>query len=320
MTTPSSTSATASPCPARTCQGRMTNVDRRQARREGARDRHRLGLSVGLPRQSDRAMPTRSRSSSRWPSARRGIYDKLIDKRLHRVPAHQDQERRRLLRLGRGGAVRQDHRHLRHRPCAAAAAAAAQGRRHDGDPGRPAGRPARAQGRQDPGRRRLDHRRRARTSTAARSCRSCPSPSSKATRSSARTTAESRLGAAVSTRAPVPGLVSVRRLQPMTAPLGCGTLPAGDRALTRYRRPRATGRRSPSTCPSGWSPAAIIALQIGIMRVFSVGSWAHFGSLVVSLAMFGFGLTCGGDVRRQGLVRAPLAAAPPRSRCCCSGR
>ena len=27
------------------------------------------------------------------------------------------------------------------------------------------------------------------------------------------------------------------------------------------------------------------------MRVFSVGSWAHFGSLVVSLAMFGFGLT-----------------------------
>ena len=27
------------------------------------------------------------------------------------------------------------------------------------------------------------------------------------------------------------------------------------------------------------------------MRVFSVGSWAHFGSLVVSLAMLGFGLT-----------------------------
>ncbi len=35
----------------------------------------------------------------------------------------------------------------------------------------------------------------------------------------------------------------------------------------------------------------VIALQIGIMRIFSVGSWAHFGSLVVSLAMFGFGLT-----------------------------
>ena len=36
---------------------------------------------------------------------------------------------------------------------------------------------------------------------------------------------------------------------------------------------------------------AVIALQIDIMRVFSVGSWAHFGSLVVSLAMLGFGLT-----------------------------
>ncbi|MBL8331059.1 MAG: hypothetical protein JNJ71_19635 [Rubrivivax sp.] len=36
---------------------------------------------------------------------------------------------------------------------------------------------------------------------------------------------------------------------------------------------------------------AVIALQITIMRVFSVGSWAHFGSLVVSLAMLGFGLS-----------------------------
>ncbi|MBL8673282.1 MAG: hypothetical protein JNL07_00215, partial [Rhodospirillales bacterium] len=36
---------------------------------------------------------------------------------------------------------------------------------------------------------------------------------------------------------------------------------------------------------------AVIALQICVMRIFSVGSWAHFGSLVVSLAMFGFGLT-----------------------------
>jgi SAM-dependent methyltransferase len=41
----------------------------------------------------------------------------------------------------------------------------------------------------------------------------------------------------------------------------------------------------------GLIAGAIIALQIGIMRIFSVGSWAHFGSLVVSLAMFGFGLT-----------------------------
>ena len=36
---------------------------------------------------------------------------------------------------------------------------------------------------------------------------------------------------------------------------------------------------------------AVIALQIDIMRIFSTGSWAHFGSLVVSLAMLGFGLT-----------------------------
>src|SRR5436189_5502042 len=35
---------------------------------------------------------------------------------------------------------------------------------------------------------------------------------------------------------------------------------------------------------------AVIALQICIMRIFAVGSWVHFGSLVVSLAMLGFGL------------------------------
>jgi hypothetical protein len=35
---------------------------------------------------------------------------------------------------------------------------------------------------------------------------------------------------------------------------------------------------------------AVIALQLCIMRIFAVGSWAHFGSFVVSLAMLGFGL------------------------------
>ncbi len=44
-------------------------------------------------------------------------------------------------------------------------------------------------------------------------------------------------------------------------------------------------------CAVGLIAGAIIALQISIMRIFAVGSWAHFGSLVVSLAMFGFGLT-----------------------------
>jgi hypothetical protein len=36
---------------------------------------------------------------------------------------------------------------------------------------------------------------------------------------------------------------------------------------------------------------SIIALQIGVMRIFAVGSWAHFGSLVISLAMLGFSLS-----------------------------
>lgn len=41
----------------------------------------------------------------------------------------------------------------------------------------------------------------------------------------------------------------------------------------------------------GQIAGAVIALQIAIMRIFAVGSWAHFGSVVVSLAMLGFGLT-----------------------------
>jgi spermidine synthase len=36
---------------------------------------------------------------------------------------------------------------------------------------------------------------------------------------------------------------------------------------------------------------AVIVLQIGLMRVFAVGSWSHFGSVVVSLAMLGFGVS-----------------------------
>src|ERR1700723_1031374 len=44
----------------------------------------------------------------------------------------------------------------------------------------------------------------------------------------------------------------------------------------------------------GLAAGSVIALQIDVMRVFSVGSWAHFGSLVVSLAMLGFGLASAG--------------------------
>lgn len=40
----------------------------------------------------------------------------------------------------------------------------------------------------------------------------------------------------------------------------------------------------------GLIAGAIIAYQIGIMRVFAVGTWSHFGSLVVSMAMLGFGV------------------------------
>lgn len=36
--------------------------------------------------------------------------------------------------------------------------------------------------------------------------------------------------------------------------------------------------------------AAMIASQVAIMRIFAIGSWAHFGSLVIAIAMAGFGL------------------------------
>ncbi len=40
----------------------------------------------------------------------------------------------------------------------------------------------------------------------------------------------------------------------------------------------------------GLIAGAIIAYQIAIMRVFSIGTWAHFGSVVISIAMLGFGV------------------------------
>ena len=57
----------------------------------------------------------------------------------------------------------------------------------------------------------------------------------------------------------------------------------------------------------GLAAGAVIALQIDIMRVFAVGNWTHFGSLVVSLAMLGFGLTSAVMAVGQELVRAQLA-------------
>ncbi|MEP6939050.1 MAG: hypothetical protein ABI846_04750 [Rudaea sp.] len=64
---------------------------------------------------------------------------------------------------------------------------------------------------------------------------------------------------------------------------------------------------------------AVIALQIVIMRIFSVGSWAHFGSMVVSLVMMGFGLTsvvmCGANAwferNWRGVANVALLAFGP---------
>ena len=169
--------------------GRMTNViDVKRGEKV-----LEIGTGSGYSRPISPTSPTRSRrsrSSSRSPSARAALYDKLIDKGYTEYKHIKTKNADGYYGWEEAAPVRQDHRDLRHRPRAAAAAAAAQDRRHDGDPGRPAGRAARAQGDQDAGRRRLHHDAAARTSTAARSCRSCPSPSSKATRSSARTTAE----------------------------------------------------------------------------------------------------------------------------------
>ncbi len=69
----------------------------------------------------------------------------------------------------------------------------------------------------------------------------------------------------------------------------------------------------------GLVSAAVIALQIVIMRIFSVGSWAHFGSMVVSLVMMGFGLTsvvmCGANAwferNWRGVANVALLAFGP---------
>ena len=60
---------------------------------------------------------------------------------------------------------------------------------------------------------------------------------------------------------------------------------------------------------------SVIALQIAVMRVFAVGSWSHFGSLVVSLAMLGFGVASvfifvlKGFLDRHGSTAATVALA-----------
>ena len=68
----------------------------------------------------------------------------------------------------------------------------------------------------------------------------------------------------------------------------------------------------------GLVAGSIIELQICIMRLFSIGSWAHFGSFVVSLAMMGFGLVSAimcvakgwFDRNWKGVATAALLAFP----------
>ncbi|MBN9221131.1 MAG: hypothetical protein J0I79_24555 [Mesorhizobium sp.] len=60
---------------------------------------------------------------------------------------------------------------------------------------------------------------------------------------------------------------------------------------SRLTVPSLEAPRVPHYLAVGLIAGAIIALQIAVMRVFAVGSWSHFGSLVVSLAMLGFSLS-----------------------------
>ena len=76
----------------------------------------------------------------------RALYDSLIGRGYSEYQRHPHSQRRRLLRLGRQRAVRQDHRHLRHRPHSASAFAATCSGRDDGYSGRAARRAACAEG------------------------------------------------------------------------------------------------------------------------------------------------------------------------------
>ena len=70
----------------------------------------------------------------------------------------------------------------------------------------------------------------------------------------------------------------------------------------------------------GLGAGSVIALQIDIMRVFAVGNWTHFGSLVVSLAMLGFGLTSAVMAVATKVVLSATGAARRASGSACSDR
>ena len=98
-----------------------------------------VGTGSGYQSAYRRYRPIRLHGEIVKPLAERtrSIFD--FDQRwLQRIRGDQEQGRRRLLWMGRGGAVRQDHRHLRHRPRSSAAAAAVGAGRDHGDSGRAA--------------------------------------------------------------------------------------------------------------------------------------------------------------------------------------
>ena len=64
------------------------------------------------------------------------------------------------------------------------------------------------------------------------------------------------------------------------------TLPASDSARSMDRRALDLS----FYLTVGLIAGAIVALQIGIMRIFAIGTWSHFGSFVISIAMLGFGV------------------------------
>jgi hypothetical protein len=90
--------------------------------------------------------------------------------------------------------------------------------------------------------------------------------------------------------------------------LSASTISEGDAALAAPATQeaafgRADWRTAALYLSISFAAGALIALQLAIMRVFAIGSWAHFGSLVVSLAMLGFGLSSAGLCAVQPLVR-----------------
>ena len=101
---------------------------RDQAGRQGARNRHRLGLPVCLSFEPD---PQRlvDRDHPRAGAAHARALRLAHRARLWRIPRNPDSQRRWILRLGGCAAIRQDHRHLRHRSYSPAAAPAAHSRR-----------------------------------------------------------------------------------------------------------------------------------------------------------------------------------------------